>query len=220
MRFSTVIAFMRTEVCEAPFQLVEHACIHADERKKRGQNNETTIYISTHYIKGKDKKTHPRKKNPCKNRQCGIIQTWLLQDTKSDVKSSRSKQDAKMQRLECRSSKNVWNTTVGWFQISLTSRGKIYPCGSKWLVPDRELRVFDLFSSLNSRFRGVTSRPALFGENSKIPCPDLSLYEHDFSSTLDNNKNIVGSKDEEKLFLTLKLNYCQKEFYLIETKNI
>jgi hypothetical protein len=67
-----MIAFMRTEVCEAPFQLVEHACIHADERKKRGQHNETSKYTSqrtTHYKRTRTKKVHPRKKNPYENRQ-------------------------------------------------------------------------------------------------------------------------------------------------------
>jgi hypothetical protein len=56
-----MIAFMRTEVCEAPFQLVEHACIHADERKKRGQNNETSKYTSQRTIKGRGKKSTSKK---------------------------------------------------------------------------------------------------------------------------------------------------------------
>jgi hypothetical protein len=58
-----MIAFMRTEVCEAPFQLVEHACIHADERKKRGQNNETSKFTSQsqHTIKGRGQKSTSKK---------------------------------------------------------------------------------------------------------------------------------------------------------------
>jgi hypothetical protein len=78
-----MIAFMRTEVCEAPFQLVEHACIHADERKKRGQHNETSKYTSQRTIKGRGQKKYiQERKIHMKIDKCGIIQTGLLQDTK------------------------------------------------------------------------------------------------------------------------------------------